>query len=299
LVRESLQPTSRVAARNRLIEEERTMLDEPRSTAVITGAAGGIGSALARSFAEKGTQVVLADLDEVSLEQVATHLSDQGARVLAVPTDVTAPGSVERLAERTVSHFGGVDVVCNNAGIVISGMTWSVTPEEWQRIMSVNFMGVVNGIRSFIPILRAQNRGHMVNTASMAGVTCGPGMAAYAASKHAVVAVSECLYKELLAEGSAVRVSVLCPGMVETSMPARALSSVDPAHGDAASVALVDEAVRGVSPGAIAPERVADCVQDAIRTGRLWVFTHPERVAAITERARDMVEGRNPGAGYV
>src|SRR5260370_35084965 len=108
------------------------MLDEPRSTAVITGAAGGIGSALARSFAEKGTQAVLADLDEVSLEQVATHLSEQGGRVLAVPADVTDPDSVEYLAERPLSHFGALRRVFNNPDIVTGGRTWSVTPREWQ-----------------------------------------------------------------------------------------------------------------------------------------------------------------------
>jgi NAD(P)-dependent dehydrogenase (short-subunit alcohol dehydrogenase family) len=265
---------------------------------VITGAAGGIGSALARSFARQGLQIVLADLPGQHLDDLAAQLSEQGVAALAVPADVADPCSVDDLAATVMSRFGRVDVVCNNAGIAVNGMSWELTLQEWDRVMSVNFRGVVHGIRSFVPIMREQNRGHLVNTASMAGVTCGPAMAAYAASKHAVVAVSECLYKELAAEGSSVRVSILCPGMVDTGMSARALQTSGSGRSGELGGELLDQAVRAVSAGAITPDRVAEQVQDAIRTGRLWVFTHPERLPAITERARDMVEGRNPGASY-
>jgi NAD(P)-dependent dehydrogenase (short-subunit alcohol dehydrogenase family) len=274
------------------------VLDLLGGTAVVTGGAGGIGQALAAGFAHRGMRIVLADFDEAALENAVDALSSQGAAVAGVPTDVSDPTSVDALAARTISLFGRVDVVCNNAGIVVSGLSWEVAPQRWQQIMSVNFMGVVHGIRSFVPALREQNSGHVVNTCSMAGVMVGPGMGPYAASKHAVIAVSEALFKELRSEGSAVGVSVVCPGMVDTAMPARSLrSAAETADGPAAT--LLGDAVRSVSASAIAPGQVADCVLDAVDSDRFWVFTHPDRMDAVIQRAHDMVDGSNPSAAYL
>jgi NAD(P)-dependent dehydrogenase (short-subunit alcohol dehydrogenase family) len=242
--------------------------------------------------------LVLADADTQSLNEAAAELTGQGFDALAVPTDVTDPVAMLALARAAMSVRGSVDVVCNNAGIVVNGLSWEVEPEQWQRIIAVNFMGVVNGLRAFVPILRRQNSGHIVNTASMAGVTSGPGMGPYAASKHAVVAVTEALYMELGSENSGVGVSLLCPGMVDTSMPSQSLEALGGAGTIGDARAMLAQAVNAVSMSAIPPAQVAEAVLEAIDSKQFWVFTHPDRLQAVARRARGMLEGENPPPGY-
>src|SRR2546421_6803846 len=172
---------------------------------------------MAEKFAGAGMRLAIADVEEDPLGAAAKQLTDGGADVLAVPTDVSNAGSVDALAGRVREHFGGFHVVCNNAGVGGHGYTsWDSPMSEWQWVLGVNLWGVINGMRAFVPALVEQDEGHVVNTASMAGLATLPLMAPYSASKHAVLAISEALFHELAMLGSAVKVSVLCPGFIKT-----------------------------------------------------------------------------------
>ncbi|MGH9024843.1 MAG: SDR family NAD(P)-dependent oxidoreductase [Acidimicrobiia bacterium] len=187
-------------------------------TAVITGGASGIGFALAERFAAEGMRLVLADIEEVALEGAAKRIADADAEVLAVPTDVADADAVDALATATFERFGTAHVVCNNAGVVSGGPAWEIPLAEWEWILGVNLEGVVHGIRSFVPRLIEQGEGHVVNTASIAGIGPLPFVAPYNATKHAVVGISASMYHELALIGSPVGVTVLCPGFVPTKL---------------------------------------------------------------------------------
>ena len=186
--------------------------------AVVTGAASGIGLALAKLLAAEDMSVVMADVEEAALNEAAEKLQADGATVASVPTDVADAASVQALADTAVSRFGAVHVVCNNAGVSGTvGRTWVSAREDWQWVFEVNVWGVINGIRSFMPILLQQDEGHIVNTGSAACFEALPGMAAYGASKHAVLAISEALYRELTSASTPIGVSVLIPGGIVKS----------------------------------------------------------------------------------
>jgi NAD(P)-dependent dehydrogenase (short-subunit alcohol dehydrogenase family) len=192
---------------------------EAGQVAVVTGGASGLGLALAHEFAARGLSVVLGDVERGPLDDAVIALEKKGVPVLGVPTDVRFAEQVDALAAATIERFGRVDVVCNNAGVAtLSGSTWEVPLEDWKWVLDVNLLGVVHGVRSFVPHLVAQNAGHVVNTASMAGVSTGPGMAPYLASKHAVVALSDGLAAELADAAPGVRVTVVCPGTMATNI---------------------------------------------------------------------------------
>jgi len=187
--------------------------------AVITGGASGLGLALAEAFAARGLSIVLGDVERGPLDGAVAAFEARDVPVLGVPTDVRFPDQVDALAEATLARFGRVDVLCNNAGVAtMSGPTWDVPLEDWAWVMGVNLNGVVHGIRSFVPHLIAQNSGHVVNTASMAGISSGPGMAPYLASKHAVAAVSDGLRAELADVAPGVGVTTVCPGSMATNI---------------------------------------------------------------------------------
>src|ERR1700733_2921273 len=186
--------------------------------AVITGGASGIGKAVAVRTAAEGMKLVLADIEEPALEATASALTAEGADVLAVVTDVSDASSVQALRDRALQHFGAVHLVHNNAGVGVGGPIWEVTEEEWRWILGVNLWGVVHGISAFVPVLLEQGEGHVVNTASIAGLSSTPGLGPYTATKHAVVAISESLFKDLRAAGAPIGVSVLCPGFVQTGI---------------------------------------------------------------------------------
>jgi NAD(P)-dependent dehydrogenase (short-subunit alcohol dehydrogenase family) len=192
---------------------------EAGQVAVVTGGASGLGLAMAQELAARGLSVVLGDVERGPLDDAVIAVEKSGVPVLGVPTDVRFADQVDALAAATIERFGRVDVICNNAGVAtMSGPTWEVPLEDWRWVMEVNLSGVVHGIRSFVPHLVAQNAGHVVNTASMAGVSAGPGMAPYLASKHAVVALSEGLAAELADAAPGVRVTVVCPGSMATNI---------------------------------------------------------------------------------
>jgi NADP-dependent 3-hydroxy acid dehydrogenase YdfG len=266
--------------------------------AVVTGAASGIGRALAHAFARNGMRVVLADVERAALDDAAQSVAATGTQALAVPTDVSRATDVERLARAALDRFGAVHVVCNNAGVAITGPLWSYTLADWQWVLGVNLWGVIHGVRVFTPILLAQGvEAHLVNTASMAGLTCVPNMGMYGASKHAVVAVSETLHHELALLASPVKVSVLCPAVVNTRIRDSARNR--PAHlSDTAAAAPrgadVEATARSLLAAGLAPEQVADAVLDAIRAERLYVFPTPDSAARIRTRMDDILAGRNP-----
>jgi NADP-dependent 3-hydroxy acid dehydrogenase YdfG len=194
---------------------------ERGQVAVVTGAASGLGRALANAFAGRGLDVVLSDVDAGALGEAVTEVEATGVAAIGVPTDVRVAGQVDALAAATLERFGRVDVICNNAGVAsFSGPTWLVPVEEWDWVLDVNLRGVINGVRAFVPHFVTQGSGHVANTASMAGISAGPGMAPYLVSKHAVVALTEGLATELAIAAPNVGVTVVCPGQVATNIAA-------------------------------------------------------------------------------
>lgn len=260
---------------------------------MVTGAASGIGLALATRFAAEGMKVVLADVDEAGLEQARDGLQKSGAEVVCVPCDVSSPEQVDALARQTVNRFGAAHVVCNNAGVAgTEGKLWELAPEDWNRILGVNLIGVVNGIRAFVPLLLERGEGHVVNTASMAGLVSAV-LHDYSVTKHAVVALSEALYYDLAASGSAVGVSVLCPGWVRTNIASSrrqaAGASPDPQR------EAMREVMLQLIAGGIDPADVAGHVIEAIRTGRFYVMADgAEWAEGVKARFADILDGRRP-----
>ena len=256
--------------------------------AVVTGAASGIGFGLARRFASEGMKVVLADIEEPALKSAADELAADGAAdVLPVVTDVSDHDAVHDLARVTFERFGTAHVICNNAGIGTGGPAWEVTEAQWRWIVGVNLMGVVHGIQAFVPRLVEQGEGHVVNTASAAGLTSGPMMAPYFATKHAVVALSESLAADLAMAGADVGVSVLCPQWVRTRIGESDRNrppDVRSFEETAPDAAAGREAIRSLIDTGMDPAEVADHVVEAIRAKRLFILTHAGTLEAARER---------------
>ena len=268
------------------------MKDLEGRVAVVTGAASGIGLALAERLLRERMKVVVADVDAPRLAEEAQRLARAGGEVLAVPCDVRDAAAVASLAERTLAHFGAAHVAINNAGVVPIGPLLETTPADWRWALDVNLLGVVHGSIEFGRIFRAAGDGHIVNTASEVGHMTMPSYGLYSATKHAVVAFSETLHRELA--GTGVGVSCLCPGTVRTRFPDFARSRDDGvalSEGQRAAVASLEQRVAAFG---IAPADAAGPVVEAIRDGRFWVFTHTETPGRATARARDIEAGRNP-----
>jgi NAD(P)-dependent dehydrogenase (short-subunit alcohol dehydrogenase family) len=271
--------------------------------AVVTGAASGIGRALADAFAAEGMSVVMADIEEDALAAAAKEVGELGATVLAVPTDVTKGDDVDAIAARTLEEFGTFHVVCNNAGVGSGGTIWELTEADWAWVLGVNLWGVIHGIRAFVPRLVEQNEGHVVNTGSIAGLTSAPMMGPYNASKHAVVTISETLHRELGLNGSAVRVSVLCPGFVQTRIAEsdrnRPEHLRNPAESEVNEVNEVGrELMRQIVASGLPPDAVARQVVDAIKHERFYVLPHPDMKALVRTRMDDILEERAPASGF-
>lgn len=266
-------------------------------TAVVTGAASGIGRALARRFGAEGMHVVLADVENDALERTAADLTAEGVSCLAVRTDVSHADAVESLAQRAVEAFGRVHLLCNNAGVFAGGLSWDAPLADWHWVLGVNLFGVLHGLRSFVPLLEAHGEeAHIVNTASMAGLLSPPFSAPYTVSKHAVVALSEALFHELTLRRSRVGVSVLCPEAVATRIGESERNRAP----DASPVATTPEqalalaALRQSLASGLAPEVMAERVVAAVRAGRFYVLGEGDWMRAAALRCEDVQFGRNP-----
>jgi NAD(P)-dependent dehydrogenase (short-subunit alcohol dehydrogenase family) len=271
------------------------MRDLSGKVAVVTGGASGIGRALAERFAREGMSVVLADVEEKALAATRDALAASGAQVLAVPTDVSQADQVDALARRTFDAFGTAHVICNNAGVSVAGPAWQPSEADYQWVLGVNLWGVIHGIRAFVPRLVAQGEGHVVNTASIAGLISAPGMGPYCATKHAVVALSECLFHDLaIATAGKVKVSVLCPAWVNTRIaesdrnrPAAAprRESERTEHEQ-----QMESRVHAAVANGIPPHVVADKVLRAIVEERFWILTHSKTKKGVEQRMRGILD---------
>jgi NAD(P)-dependent dehydrogenase (short-subunit alcohol dehydrogenase family) len=251
--------------------------------AVVTGGGSGIGRALALALAREGARVVVADVDEGAMEAVAREARGHGVGALGVRTDVTDLGQVQALADRAWSAFGGVHVLCNNAGVAVWGGLERATHGDWQWGLGVNLWGVIHGIEAFVPrMIAGGQRGHIVNTASMAGLIASQGLGVYNTSKYAVVGLSETLAKDLKPYG--IGVSVLCPMGVETrireSERSRPAALRNAPGTQTPAVELIGRS--------LAPAAVAGMVLDAIRRGELYVITHDEGLEPLRRRFERM-----------
>ncbi len=249
--------------------------------AVVTGGAGGIGLGMAHSFANAGMYLVLADIDEERLGETVRTLRASGVSVIGVPTDVSDRSSVEELASKAMDRFGGVHLVCNNAGSPLPKSVLEITPEDWERALGVNLFGVINGIQVFFPIMEEQGEGHINATSSMSGLVAFPPVVGYNVAKFGVIAVMETLARELRKAGSPVGASVFCPGEVATHAIDNAvrnarLGGYEPTPEELASIKIGQA---GLLNSGIDPDEAGRIVLEGLKEGRFWIFSHPQWVA--------------------
>ena len=271
--------------------------------AVVTGAASGIGLAMATRFAAAGMKLVLADIETAALQRALAQLQAQDAQAIAVTVDVADAASVERLADAAYEAFGAVHLLCNNAGVAAPALlqpTWENSLADWHWILAVNLMGVVHGVRSFVPrMLAGGDEGHIVNTASVAGLLSGSGP--YFASKHGVTCISEGLYKDLKTMGARLSASVLCPGVIRTAF-LDAERNRPPQFGGPTDLSTLSDSAQQWSVGfraaleaGIDPAVVADAVADAVMHDRFYIVpAQPEHLERIALRMADIAALRNP-----
>jgi NAD(P)-dependent dehydrogenase (short-subunit alcohol dehydrogenase family) len=267
--------------------------------AVITGGASGLGRALGERFGAAGVKVVLADIDEAMLAETADTLRARGITLATTRTDVSKGEEVEALARFALDTFGAVHIVCNNAGVAPLGVVWENSEADWRWALGVNLWGVIHGVRVFTPILLAQaDEGHIVNTASVAGLIAPPGMGIYNVTKHAVVALSETLHHDLAAKTDRVKCSIVCPAYFpsniaysERNRPAELRNDRPKSDEDIAREVKLFKAVKS---GRLSAYDVADAAFAAVRDERFYILTHPRILPAVESRAREILEGRNP-----
>ncbi|MET0662820.1 MAG: SDR family NAD(P)-dependent oxidoreductase [Ilumatobacteraceae bacterium] len=240
-------------------------------TAIVTGAASGIGLAVAEAFVAEGMRIVMTDIDAGSLEGHAARLRDSGAEVYSIVVDVRDPDAVDAAAQAAVDQFGGLHVAVNNAGIVNRGYSWELSLDDWHRVLDVNLWGVIHGVRAFVPrILATGEEGHVVNVASMAAVQAVDRLGPYTVAKHGVLGLSDVLRLEMGSMGAPVGVSVVMPGMIRT----------------------------GLNPiGTVEASTVAANIVDAIRNSRSYVFTDDHHAAAVEARLRSIIAARDDVIG--
>jgi NAD(P)-dependent dehydrogenase (short-subunit alcohol dehydrogenase family) len=272
-------------------------------TAVLTGAGSGFGLEVARIGARLGMNLVLADVQQDALDKAAAELKAAGAEVLAQQVDVSDAAQMEHLAQRVRDRFGAPHLIFNNAGVGSGGLVWESTVQDWRWVLGVNLWGVIHGVRLFTPMMleAAQQdpayHGHIVNTASMAGLLNPPNMGVYNVSKHAVVSLSETLYQDLSLVTDQVGASVLCPFFVPTGIqhsernrPGE-LAAAQPTRSQLIGQAMTDKAV---SSGKVTAAEVAQLVFDAVAAGQFYIYSHPKAIASVQTRLEDVMLARNP-----
>ncbi|MCW5626096.1 MAG: SDR family oxidoreductase [Burkholderiales bacterium] len=268
--------------------------------AVVTGGASGLGRAMAQRFAREGMRIVLADVQQDALDATTAAFAANGHEAIGVRCDVARQSDVDALRDAALERFGAVHVVCNNAGVAPGGLAWENTLEDWQWCMGVNVYGVIHGLRSFVPLMLSQkDEGHIVNTASVAGLLSPPGMAIYCVSKHAVVTLTECLHHDLAGKTDLVKASVLCPAYVPTGIAdsernrPQELRNAD-REKTPEDLARDEQLRKAVTSGRITAETVGDLVFDAIRDERFYVLPHQRIKPAIEARMQDILLERSP-----
>ena len=263
--------------------------------AAVTGAASGLGRAMALAFADEGMHVALADVADTS--DVFAQVEARGVKVLGVRVDVSKADSVEAFAARVERELGPAFLVCNNAGVSPLGAVWETSLGDWQWTVGVNLWGVIHGIRSFVPRLTERNEGHIVNTASVAGLISPPGSGAYNATKHAVVSLSETLQHDLRERGSAVGVSVLCPAYVPTGIAdseRNRPAGIEPTAKTKETLAREQMLKKAVASGRLSADDVARAVVQSVKEERFYILTHPRIKGAIGARFEDILDERAP-----
>jgi NAD(P)-dependent dehydrogenase (short-subunit alcohol dehydrogenase family) len=281
------------------------MKDFKGRTAVITGAGSGFGLEASLLAARAGMNVVMADVQNDALVTAAEHVRAFGTEVFPYRLDVAKGDEVEALATATIARFGAPHLVFNNAGVGAGGLIWEHSARDWEWVLGVNVLGVAHGVRCFVPAMLdaakadASYEGHVVNTASMAGLLNPPNMGAYNVSKHAVVSLSETLYQDLALVTDQVSASVLCPYFVPTGINQshrnrpQALSdaAAKPTRSQRVAQAMTSKAVES---GRVSAAQVAALVFDAVRDKRFYIYSHPKALAAVQTRLEDIMLGRNP-----
>jgi NAD(P)-dependent dehydrogenase (short-subunit alcohol dehydrogenase family) len=252
-------------------------------TAVVTGGASGIGRALALTLAREGARLVIGDRDDAGMAEVVGAIRARGGEAMGVPTDVSELPQVQALADRAFAAFGKVHILCNNAGVAVWGGLEAATHRDWQWVLGINLWGVIHGVEAFVPRMIAQREGgHIVNTASMAGLIASQGLGVYNTSKYAVVGLSETLAKDL--RGHGIGVSVLCPMGVDTRINTSERNRPTGLRNDAPAV----DAPVTLMGRTLAPEAVAEMTLAAIRENRLYVITHDEGLEPLRRRFQRM-----------
>ena len=276
--------------------------------AVITGAASGFGLEASRIAAARGMVVVMADVQPEALERAVVEITGLGAEVLPFRLDVSKAAEIEALAAATMTRFGAPSFLFNNAGVGAGGLIWEHTLKDWEWVVGVNLMGVAHGVRVFTPLMLAaaekdpNYRGHIVNTASMAGLLNAPNMGVYNVTKHAVVALSETLFQDLSLVSTQVQAHVLCPYFVPTGIhlsernrPAEFKEAAGPTRSQLIAQAMSDQAV---TRGKLTAAQVAQFVFDAMDEGRFYIYSHPQALASVQVRLEDIMTPRNPTSPF-
>ena len=269
------------------------MKDLKGKVAAVTGAASGLGRAMALAFADEGMDLALADVDEKGLQETKSIVEGKGVKASWVKLDVSREAEVQEFCDSLKS----VHVLCNNAGVAVSGAAWENSVDDWKWILGVNLWGVIHGVRSFAPRLIAQDEGHIVNTASVAGLISPPASAAYNVTKHAVVTLSESLQHDLRERGSKVGVSVLCPAYVPTGIAdSERNRPAGSKAGELSEITRQKQAMlrKAVSSGRLSADDVARAVVAAVKAERFYILTHERIKGAIRARMEDILEDRPP-----
>lgn len=284
------------------------MKDFTGKTAIITGAASGFGREFALLGAQLGMKLVLADVQQQALDGVAAEVRALGAEALALPCDVRKGEQVAALGAAAIAQFGAIHLAFNNAGVGAGGLVWESTQADWEWVLGVNLWGVIHGVRCLTPLMLEcarkdpDYRGHIVNTASMAGLLTPPTMGVYNVSKHAVVALTETLYHDLALVEAPIGASVLCPYFVPTGIsqsdrvrPEDVQSAAAPTRSQQVSQAVLEKAV---ASGKVTAAEVARRTFDAIRDDQFYIYSHPQALGNVQRRMEDIINIRNPADPY-